>query len=71
MEVTFLVRINLDDLSSLSDIADEISGDLSDSGFEVKFVAPWARPSLQQQGVLPMSQTTTQQQTTIEPTQQT
>ena len=67
MVVTFLVAINLDDLSSLPDIAQEISEDLSDSGFEVKTVTPWARPSLQQQGVLPMSQTTTQQQ----PTQQT
>jgi hypothetical protein len=67
MNVTFLVSINLDDLSSLPDIASEIEADLSESGFEVISVAPWARPALQQQGVLPMSQTT--QQTTIQPTQ--
>ena len=66
MNVTFLVSINLDDLSSLPDIAQEISEDLSDSGFDVLTVAPWARPALQQTGVLPMSQTTQQQ-----PTQQT
>jgi len=48
MQVTFLVALNLDDLSDLPGIAQEISDDLTQAGFEVKEVAPWQRPSLTQ-----------------------
>lgn len=43
MNVTFLVEINISDLSDLPGIADEIESDLSD--FEVISVKPWARPA--------------------------
>lgn len=43
MNVTFLVTINLDDLSDLPSIAGEITDDLNT--FEVVSVVPWARPS--------------------------
>lgn len=46
MNVTFLVALNLDDVSSLADISNEINDDLSNSGFEVVSVQPWARPSV-------------------------
>lgn len=44
MNVTFLVEISLDDLSSITTVADEINDDLS-ATFEVVSVKPWARPS--------------------------
>lgn len=43
MNVTFLVELNLSDLSDLLGVVDEIEQDLSD--FEVVSVKPWARPS--------------------------
>jgi hypothetical protein len=64
MNVTFLVTINLDDLSDLPGVAAEIQDDIENSGFEVLSVAPWARPALTQQGIMPPSPTvpiTTQQ----------
>jgi hypothetical protein len=48
MNVAFITVLNLDDLSNLPDVAAEISDDLSNSGFEVVSVQPWARPSLGQ-----------------------
>jgi hypothetical protein len=62
MNVAFIVTINLDDLSDLPGLAEEIQQTLDEAGFETKSVAPWARPALQQQGIVPMSQN--QQQTT-------
>jgi hypothetical protein len=62
MYVAFIATINLDDLSDLAGLAEEIEQTLGEAGFEVKSVAPWARPSLVQTGALPMSQN--QQQTT-------
>lgn len=56
MNVTFLVTLNLDDLSSLTDVADEISYDLSNEGREVVSVQPWARPSIN----VPLTTNTTQ-----------
>ena len=64
MNVTFLVTVNLDDLSDLSGIAEEITDDLG--SFEVISVTPWARPTLAQQINVP---TTTQP--TIQPNQTT
>lgn len=43
MNVTFLVEINIQDLSDLVGVADEIEHDLAD--FDVVSVKPWARPS--------------------------
>jgi hypothetical protein len=48
MDVTFLATVNLDDLSDLPGVAQEINDDLTQSGFEVVQVAPWARPTLAQ-----------------------
>jgi hypothetical protein len=67
MNVAFIAQINLDDLSSLADVAREIEEDLSNAGFEVVSVTPWQRPSLQQGGTplfgasAPTTQQTTQQ----------
>lgn len=47
MNVAFIVNLNLDDLSDLQGVAQEINDDLSQAGFEVVQVAPWQRPSLQ------------------------
>ena len=48
MTVTFLVEVNLDDVSpqSLIDEADTIRQDLFSSGLDVISVKPWERPSL-------------------------
>lgn len=43
MNVTFLITLNIQDLSDLAGIADEIENDLND--FEVISVKPWARPA--------------------------
>lgn len=44
MTVTFLLELNLDDLSTLSEISANISDDLS-ANFDVISVKPWARPT--------------------------
>lgn len=67
MRVTFLATVNLDDLSDLPGVAQEISDDLQQSGFEVVSVAPWARPSLQQAVGPTIGPTTTQTTQTNEP----
>ena len=64
MHVTFLIAINLDDLSDLPGVAQEINDDLNQSGFEVLSVAPWARPALQ-----PIVPTQTQTQPITQPNQ--
>jgi hypothetical protein len=64
MDVAFITTLVLDDLSDLPGLALDLQDALEQSGFEVKSVTPWARPALQQQGVLPMSQNQTTQQTT-------
>lgn len=61
MNVTFLTTVRLDDLSDLPGVATEISDDLTQSGFEVISVVPWARPSLTQTPTVP---NITQQPTT-------
>jgi hypothetical protein len=66
MNVTFLVDINLDDLSSLADTASDIEQDLSNAGYEVNGVKPWQRPSLLQPGQ-PAVPTTNQTTQPIEP----
>lgn len=45
MTVTFLVALNLDDLSTLSDVALDLQDDLEKAGHTVESVKPWARPS--------------------------
>ncbi len=45
MHVAFIVQLNLDDLSDLPGVAQEITDDLGN--FEVLSVVPWQRPSLQ------------------------
>jgi len=46
MNATFLVTLNLDDVSMVQQIAEDIDNDLMDSGYEVVEVKPWARPTL-------------------------
>jgi hypothetical protein len=58
MNVTFLVTINLDDLTDLSGVAEEITDDLGN--FEVVSVAPWARPTLSQNVPIQTTQPTIQ-----------
>ena len=48
MNVAFIATVNLDDLSDLAGVAQEINDDLAQSGFEVISVAAWARPALAQ-----------------------
>ena len=67
MNVAFIVNIDLDDLSSLADVAADIQDDLEEKGYEVKSVAPWARPALTQGGTAPLlPNVPTQQQQTNE-----
>jgi hypothetical protein len=47
MTVTFLVAINLDDLTSLPDVALDLQDDLESAGHDVVSVNPWARPTQQ------------------------
>jgi len=63
MNVTFLATVNLDDLSSLADVAVEISDDLMEGGFDVVSVEPWARPSITPTPIVPINQTQPNQQT--------
>lgn len=44
MTVTFLLELNLDDISTIADVALNIEEDLSDN-FDVVSVKPWARPT--------------------------
>lgn len=44
MTVTFLVELNLQDLSNLAGISEELLDDLSEN-FDVISVKPWARPT--------------------------
>lgn len=44
-EVTYLVKLNIPELSQIADIAGDIEEDLTSSGHDVVSVAPWARPS--------------------------
>jgi len=46
VNATFLVTLNLDDVSMVQQIAEDIDSDLMDSGYEVVEVKPWARPTL-------------------------
>lgn len=48
MTTTFLVAINIDDVSptALIDLATDIEEDLLRSGMDVESVKPWQRPSL-------------------------
>ena len=67
MNVTFLTTVRLDDLGDLPGVASEINDDLTQGGFDVMSVVPWARPSLTQvQPTVP----TPNQQTQIQPNQQ-
>jgi hypothetical protein len=47
MVVTFLVALDLDDLTTLTDVALDIQDDLERAGFNVESVKPWARPTTQ------------------------
>lgn len=47
MTVTFLVTINLDDISTLSEVALDLQDDLEQAGHSVESVKPWARPTAQ------------------------
>lgn len=58
MNVAFITVLNLDDLSDLVGVAQEINDDLTSTGFEVTSVAPWQRPTLAQGA--PTVPTTTQ-----------
>lgn len=45
MTVTFLVALDLDDISTLSDVALDLQDDLEQAGHSVESVKPWARPT--------------------------
>lgn len=47
MTVTFLVALDLSDISTLTEIALDIQEDLEQAGHSVESVRPWARPSAQ------------------------
>lgn len=47
MEVTYLVAVNIEDLSTITDQALDIQDDLESAGHDVVSVKPWARPSQQ------------------------
>jgi hypothetical protein len=46
--VTFLVALDLDDLSTLTDVALDLQDDLEQAGHSVESVKPWARPTTTQ-----------------------
>jgi hypothetical protein len=50
MTVTFLVALQLDDVSTIADVAADIQDDLEQTGHTVESVKPWARPTLQAGG---------------------
>jgi hypothetical protein len=66
MTVAFILKVNLDDLSDLEGVAADIGDTVSEAGFEVQDVQPWARPSITQ-GVLPTTITPTITTPTINP----
>lgn len=57
MDVTFLVKINIQDVSQLSSIAEDISDDLISAGHDVASVVPWARPTTAPSIANPLAQT--------------
>jgi len=48
MVVTFLVAIDVPDITNLPAVAEDIMDDLATMGHLVESVAPWARPTLPQ-----------------------
>lgn len=44
-EVTFLLKLNIDDVSQIPGTAEDLAQDLEHSGHDVVSVVPWARPS--------------------------
>jgi hypothetical protein len=46
MTVTFLVALEIDDVSDLPALAEDIWDDLGASGHSVQSVKPWARPTI-------------------------
>lgn len=46
MTATFLVTLNLEDAAAIPQYALDIEDDLSESGYDIVDVKPWARPSL-------------------------
>ena len=64
-DVAFIATLRIDDLSTLADVAADIQDDLEEKGYDVKSVAPCARPALTQGGINPLPNVpTTNQQTT-------
>jgi hypothetical protein len=47
MLVTFLVALDLSDISTLAETALDIQDDLEQAGHSVESVKPWARPTAQ------------------------
>ena len=52
MTATFLVTLNIEDAAAIPQYAMDIEDDLSESGYDIIEVKPWARPSL---GIVPES----------------
>lgn len=46
MIVTYLVAVDIPDISQLLPVAEDILSDLQDAGHEVSSVHPWARPNM-------------------------
>jgi hypothetical protein len=46
MTVTFLVALNIDDVTAASAVAEDLNDDLSGLGYDVTSVRPWHRDSL-------------------------
>lgn len=47
MIVTFLVKLDVQDLTTLADESAHVQDALESAGFQVEGVQPWARPTLQ------------------------
>jgi hypothetical protein len=67
MTVTFLVAVNLSDLTTLADVAADIEDDLASAGHDVVSVKPWTRPTAQTPAANPFASLPS----LIEPTTQT
>lgn len=62
-DVAFILKLKLDDLSSIADVAGDIEEDLIEKGYDVDSVTPWARPSLPPSGGVAFPNVPTNQQT--------
>lgn len=67
MEVTYLVAVNIEDVSTIADQAADIQDDLESAGHDVVSVKPWARPTQQTASPIVAPSLIQPQQTTTQP----